>query len=123
MVSLKVVFEWNSKREKAAIMLAEGFTIIETAQQIGVSKRTINRWNRNIEFSTEVDRLTLMTGIATKAERLKIAKKVIKQKLDRENLSREDLLSWLKYAQGETDGIKLDLTTLLEAAESMADGG
>ena len=27
----------------------------------------------------------------------------------------KDLLEWLKYAQGETDGVKLDMAMLLEA--------
>ena len=34
-------FEWNEQRQKAAIMLATGHSIKETALKAGVSERTI----------------------------------------------------------------------------------
>lgn len=114
------VFRWNSRREKAAMILAEGYTQGETANQIGCNKRTIERWCANVEFRAEVDRLSLMVGIASRAERLRLAMKVIRQKISRENAlqTEKDLLDWLKFAQSETDGAKLDLTAVLEAMES-----
>jgi hypothetical protein len=41
------------------------------------------------------------------AERLRIAQKVIRQKVEKELIETEkDLLDWLKFAQGETDGVE-----------------
>lgn len=88
--------------------------------------RTVAYWCANEEFSAEVDRLTLMTGIASRAERLRIAKKVIRQRIREHDgfvHSNKDSLEWLKFAQGETDGIKLDLASLAETASSLADTG
>jgi hypothetical protein len=107
-------------------MLAEGQTNRETAKEVGVVERTIERWRADIDFMAEVDRLTHMVGIATRAERLRIAMRVIRQRMRlKENFppSKKDLLDWLKFAQSETDGVKLDLTSLLENAKQMADSG
>ena len=62
-----------------------------------------------MEFSAEVDRLSLMVDIAGRAERLRIAMRLVRAKGYQ---SDRDLLDWLKYAQSETDGVKLDLTKL-----------
>ena len=117
-------FRWTAKSEAAALALADGQTQVEAAQQAGVDDRTIRRWLTNPEFAEEVDRLTLMTGIASKAERLRVAKRMIRQL---RFWTQKDLLDWLKYAQGETDGIKLDLTNLLSAVAAhgapLAPGG
>jgi transposase-like protein len=102
---------WSEEQCKAAEMLAEGHTIKETAKAVGVDSRTIDRWKTNDMFSQEVDRLSLMLGIAQKAERLRIAKRVVRQRTRGTTIrTKRDLLDWLKYAQSETDGIKLDLT-------------
>lgn len=55
-----------------------------------------------------------MIGIASRAERLRIAQRVARQKVNDEGLvsTEKDLLDWLKFAQSETDGIKLDLAKL-----------
>ena len=116
-------FDWTPKRNEAAVLLAEGHTINETASTVGVSEKTIDRWKRDSEFSSEVDRLSLMIGIANRAERLRIAKRVVRSLARRQIPTHKDLLEWLKYAQGETDGIKLDLTAVLESYLSMAAGG
>jgi len=113
-------FQWTSKREQAALALSQGDTIAEVAQQIGLNERTIYRWKDNLEFAVEVDRLSCMVDIAGRAHRLRLAMQVIR------NLgisTNKDLLDWLKYAQGETDGIKLDLAAIIEATTSVADGG
>lgn len=117
------MFQWNPKREKAAIALANGATRDEAAQAAGVSVRTVYLWLENDEFDAEVDRLSLMTDIAGKAERLRIAKRVIRQKINEDGVydTDRDLLDWLKFAQSETDGIRLDLAALSEAASSVAD--
>lgn len=117
-------FRWTTKREQAALSLAQGYTEQETAESTGVSDRTIRRWKKDVEFSAEVDRLSLMIGIASRAERLRIAQQVIRQKIKADGSFRtgRDLLEWLKFAQSETDGAKLDLTTILEDALALAQG-
>ena len=110
-------FNWTAKKIEAAKILAQGYTERETAEQVGVTDRTIRRWKANDEFMLEVDKVTLMSGIALRAERLRIATRAIRQKITEERVKTgRDLLDWLKYAQGETDGIKVDLGALLENA-------
>jgi uncharacterized protein YjcR len=116
-------FEWNSKRSEAAIMLSQGHLTNEVADAIGVSDRTIRRWKADIEFSSEVDRLSLMTDIASRAERLRIAKRIVRDLSSKNRPTQKDLLEWLKYAQSETDGAKIDFAPILEAYASMAGGG
>lgn len=115
-------FKWNPKSEKAALLLAQGYTIAEIAKQVDLNERTIYRWKTDIDFQAEVDRLSLMVDVAGRAERLRIAMRVVRQKVsDKYVLTEKDLLDWLKFAQSETDGIKLDLAALTEAATSLAD--
>jgi hypothetical protein len=61
-----------------------------------------------------------MVVIASRAERLRLAMKVIRQKVAKEGAiqTEKDLLDWIKFAQSETDGAKLDLAAVLEAMES-----
>lgn len=109
-------FKWNAERSKAAIMVAEGLTQKEVAKNLGVSPKTIYRWAADSEFSAEVDRLSLMVGVASRAERLRIIQKVVRQKVADDAIQTDkDLLDWLKFAQGETDGVKLDLAALSAA--------
>ena len=61
-------FRWNTKTRTAAFALAEGKTRMAAATEAVVSEATIYRWLREPEFSEEVDRLTLMIGIATRAQ-------------------------------------------------------
>jgi hypothetical protein len=110
-------FRWTKKAEQAALALASGVTREEAAATSGIGERTLYRWLDLPEFSEEVDRLTFLTGIAAKAERLRLAKRVITSlKANTE----KDLLDWLKYVQGETDGIKLDITDLYAAVAENA---
>lgn len=121
------VFQWTPEKSEAALLLAEGYTYKQVGGEIGKTEKTIYRWMLDIEFSCEVDRLSLMCGIASRAERLRLAKRVIRQHIDKENLvcTEKDVLDWLKFAQSETDGIKLNLAAFdaaLGAAEtSVAD--
>lgn len=110
------LFKWNSKRSEAALSLATGETQAATAESVGVSLSSIKRWCADPEFSAEVDRLTHMVSIASRAERLRIAMRVARQKqrADGGFDTDKDLLDWLKFAQSETDGVKLDLTTILQ---------
>jgi len=45
-----------------------------------------------------------MIGIANRAERLRIANRVIQQKVNETVQTDRDVLDWLKFAQSETDG-------------------
>lgn len=108
---------WNKKTSKAALMIAQGHTIKEVAEALNLSDRTIERFKEIEEFSEEVTRLSYMVGVANRAYRLQLINKVIKQKTsDNGTLNTEkDLLEWMKLAQSETDGAKIDLTKLFEA--------
>lgn len=122
-------FQWNEKRSKAALGLAAGLTQQQVADECDVDRRTILRWLEHPDFAAEVDRLSVMTDIASRAERLRIAKRVARQMITEDGTIRtdKDLLEWLKFAQSETDGIKLDLAKLAAAlgadASSVADSG
>lgn len=106
-------FRWSEKARKAALALADGQTRAEAAKQADISERTLYRWLDDPDFSAEVDRLSLMTSIASRAERLRIAKRVARQKVRPDGTidTDKDLLDWLKFAQGETDGFKMELET------------
>lgn len=121
-------FGWDEKTSAAAVGLAEGKTQQEVAAEIGVTDRTIRNWLAETEFALEVDRLSLMVGIASRAERLRLAQRVVRQKSEGGMIvTFKDLLEWLKYAQSETDGIKLDLAAFAAAfgqdETPVADGG
>lgn len=106
-------FRWTDKSSGVALALAEGKTRLEAASEHDITDRTIYRWLLDPEFSAEVDRLSLMVGVASRAERLRVAKRVINQFTKRDTIKTEkDLLDWLKFAQSETDGVKLDLAKL-----------
>ena len=100
-------------------MLALGFTARETAAEVGIAMRTVFAWKSDPEFSAEVDRLTLMSDIANRAERLRIIMKVVRARTGEDGTLKtdKDVLDWIKLAQSETDGVRLNLAALLEAAE------
>jgi hypothetical protein len=115
-------FRWTKNRERAAFCLAEGGKVREAAYSASVSERTVYRGLNNDEFQLEVDRLTHMTGVATRAERLRVAKRAVKARMENQYpQTKADLLDWLKYLQSETDGVKLDMATLFANAAQMAD--
>ena len=118
-------FRWTPKREAVALALAQGYTVEEAARQAGVSERTVYRWKRDLEFAAEVDRLSLMVSVASRAERLRIAMRVVRQKIGDDGTldTNRDLLDWLKFAQSETDGARLDLAAIFEAMEAAAESG
>lgn len=92
-------FKWTKKKNEVAILLSWGYTGKQVAKETKVGERTIYRWKSLPVFSAEVDRLSLQAGIAGKAKRLRIAKRIVRE-IGEE--SDRDLLDWLKYAQGET---------------------
>lgn len=91
-------FDWNPKKAQAAMLLAQGETQADVAKEVGVSPRTITRWLTNPLFVAEVDRLSHMVNISSRAERLRLAMRVVKQKTRGDGpLTEKDLLDWLKY--------------------------
>lgn len=102
-------FHWSSKRQKAALALAEGQSQQAVAEATGVCRKTICNWLCVPAFAAEVDRLSCMIDIASRAERLRIAMRVVRQRVreDGHVESCKDVLDWLKFAQSETTGIKL----------------
>jgi hypothetical protein len=117
-------FRWTRKREKAALALAQGYTCEEAAEIAGVARRTIHRWKNNLDFAAEIDRLTLLVGISSRGERLRICMRVVRERLSGEKIdTAKDLLDWLKFVQSETDGAKFDLASIFEALEAEATGG
>jgi hypothetical protein len=103
------VFQWTPAKRAACAALAEGRTQKEAAQIAEVTDRSIRLWLDNPEFSAEVDKLTLLTGISLRSERLRIIKRLIRQKVKDDGAIKtdKDLLEWLKYAQSETNGTDL----------------
>ena len=89
-------FEWNKKREIAAFSLATGETQKEAAEMAGVSEKTIYNWLTNAEFSAEVDRLSLMIDIASKAERLRLARRVVRFNHGRQSRKWDNLFHFSK---------------------------
>lgn len=109
-----MAWEWNEKRSAAALLLAEGHTEQHIADTLDLERKTLWNWKQSVEFSAEVDRLSLMVGISSRAERLRIAMRVVREKIQGEKIdTQKDILDWIKYAQGETDGIKLELVKQL----------
>lgn len=127
-------FEWTPEREEAAILLATGHTIKETAQRVGKSESTIYNWKNNQQFTAEIDRCATMYGAASKAYRMRIINQVLRE-FAKENADGEielklgdtNLLDWIKEARMQTDGEKLDISSLwsafAEEARSVARSG
>ena len=118
-------FQWTEKATRAALALAAGKTRLAAAEEADIADRTLYRWLNDPAFSAEVDRLSLMTDIASRAERLRIAKRAVRQAMadDGKLITKADVLDWLKFAQSETDGIKLDLAAILATQTPLADSG
>lgn len=109
MSPLSVRFRWTKQKRQAAELLAEGYSTNEVAQAVKVDARSVRRWKADSTFWEEVDRLTLSAGVATTAERLRIIKRIVRQRTlkdedgnDAGYLSKKDLLDWMKLAHDET---------------------
>lgn len=113
-------FRWNEKSNQAAISLSQGLTQKEVAKQTGVDERTIRRWLADTAFSQEVDQLSQMIDVASRAHRVRMAMRVIRQmrRKDGSLETKRDVLDWLKYIKSETDGIKLNLADLADKQDS-----
>jgi transposase len=115
---------WTPERYEAVSVLAQGYSQQEAAERVGVSSRTIWNWLQNPEFAAEVDRLTLMIDAASRAERMREVYRVLRAKRQEDGALRtdKDSLDWLKYAQSETDGVKLDLSKLTDLDDASGSG-
>jgi hypothetical protein len=119
----------------AAELMAMGVSMTDTAALVGVSRQTIYRWKQDVEYMELVDVLTLTSGLATKGERVRTAKRVVRDIESRrvkagKALSDKDLLDWLKYLQQEQEGLRLlsdeqieQLASAIAGREATADGG
>lgn len=122
-------FEWNEQRSTAAELLAEGHMLKEVAEKVGVSVRALYDWRQEAAFEEEVNRLTMMRGLAIRAERARVAKRAIRRMIDEETgdlKTSKDPLDWLKYLQSETNGAIFsipELTTFAQNAASLAGKG
>ena len=111
---------WDKQRNQAAVLLAIGESKVKVAEEIGIDRSTLYYWLSIEEFAEEVDRLSLMVGVASRAERLRMVNRAVKQ-LTREDgslITEKDVLDWLKFAQSETTGAKIDLSKLTEMLTS-----
>lgn len=121
-------FRWTSKRLRCAQLLAEGYTFKETAAQAGVGERSIYRWQTaNPEFSTRVNELALEMGLALRAERVRLAKRIIRKRLELAEAqglqpTEKDLLDWAKFLQSETTGAALGEGTIHHDLMRAVDG-
>jgi hypothetical protein len=72
--------DWCEEQHIAgAWALSEGATRAEAAGRAGVSRRSIYNWLQRPGFKALVDALALKTGLAQKAERLKLLKRLARQ--------------------------------------------
>src|ERR1043165_5338123 len=86
---------WDKTRTTAASMLAVGYSKSRIAEEIGVHRNTLYNWLDDPEFQAEVDRLSVMTGIANRAERLRMVNRLVRQRMDEEGniISEKDILA------------------------------
>jgi hypothetical protein len=114
---------WDETRSKAAGLLALGYPKTYVASEVGVHRNTITAWADDPEFAEEVDRLTMMTGAANRSERIRLAMRVIRSRMDEQGIpqSEKDVLEWLKFAQSETHGARLDFGKLAELLTGTGD--
>lgn len=94
-------FTWSETKSQVAAMLASGYDEAEIKRRTGAKVKDIRAWLSHPNFAAEVDRLALMTGVALRSYRIRLANRIIRQIGIRTN---KDLLDWLKYLQSETTG-------------------
>jgi hypothetical protein len=97
-------FEWDERKQKAAEAIAKGDrSVKEILAEFKITEAMFYRWKKHPEFQRKIDEIIQDIDIAQKSERIRIAKKVIRQKMEQDahNLSKKDLLDWLKYVGEE----------------------
>lgn len=123
----------NLKREMepAILKLAQGYTIKEAAEAAEVTERTVYNWKKIEKFNAEVDRLSVMVGLASKAERTRTLMQMARQKMNKETgeweLDDTSLMDILKEMRMQIEGTRIDITdiysSLVEEARSVARSG
>lgn len=117
-------FQWTRNRVKAAELLAEGQTNKQVADEIKVTERTIYNWKQETVFAQEVDRLTLTRDVANRAERVRIARRMLLKKAASGALedleSSKDPIDILKFIQSETNGAIFSVPELEQLAAIIA---
>jgi hypothetical protein len=117
-------FQWTPSRVRAAELLSEGQTNKQVGDAVEVTERTIYNWKLETVFSTEVDRLTLTRDVASRAERVRIARRMLLKKVASgaiEDLeSSKDPLDILKFIQSETNGAICSVPELEQLAAILA---
>jgi hypothetical protein len=73
----------------------------------------VQRWLDDPVFGAEVDRLTMMLDITSRAARVRLAKRIVNERIRGQKIeTKRDLLDWLKFVQSETDGVRLGLAAM-----------
>jgi hypothetical protein len=113
-------FPWNETTSRACVLLADGYKVSHVAKECGVSVHTIERWREHGEFSSEVEKLSLVTGAAQSSWRMRFIKQAIRQSIKEDGSikTKRDVLDWLKLAREEQDGSKLFIDRMIESAVS-----
>jgi len=116
---------WTHQMGKAAVLLAQGYTNAEVArdEEVDVNRSTITRWRRYEEFEAEVDRLSLMYGLASKPARMRLIQQAARQFIDNEgkiDVSGFNLLDLLKEARMQMEGVQIGILNELEAFDAKA---
>jgi transposase len=95
---------WSPQQQAAIELLALGKSQAEAARQVGVSDRTVRDWVRQPGFLDAVDKVTMEQGAARRAERIRIAQRIVRQQTEKDGKveTRADLIDWLKYVAQET---------------------
>lgn len=121
--SLVTGFEWDSKWNDAVKMLAVGDTVREVAEAVGVTERTIYLWKNKESFAAEVDRLSLIYGLASKAERTRLLMRMAKQKVKADGsleLDDTSLMDIIKEMRMQIEGTRIDISTIYTALSDEA---
>ncbi len=115
----------SDKKQKIVWLLAEGYGQQQIADKLDISQPYISRLvNKSVDFREVLDALTFYLGLASRAERLRLAKRAMRQKElpDGQLKTDKDLLDWAKYIDkllGE-DRLRVEVEQVrFEQAKSM----
>ena len=114
---------WDEQKTQAAILLAQGYNHGVVSEEVNCNRTTIWRWMQNEEFAKEVDKLSLMYGVASKAHRMRLINQAIRQFIDENgtlDTGDDTLLDYLKEARQQIEGVKLDIISQLTAIAQTA---
>ena len=112
-------FNWTDDRTIAAVKTAEGWGKAAIEAEYGISGSTIWHWEQYDEYSKEVDKLSLMYGMASRAYRVRLLNKAIRQKIDESgniDLDGVSFIDLIKEARMQTEGVRLDILSQIIAA-------